>query len=288
MFKIIAIKECPEVNISKQCATPYECAIHDDCWDFLPKNSVFDLYRGGKKSFDLFDNGCESIKEIPDDFKLNDKQEIQKECEKTGKPYINKEGIKSFLDTLEEPLYYLDFETLSTAVPIYDGTKPHQQIPFQFSLHVNGKHISFLASGKDDPREEFIKKLKESLGETGSIIVYNQAFEIGRLRELAEMFPDYKNWVESVIGRVVDLLIPFRGFHYYHPSQCGSASIKKVLPAVTGKSYDGMEINNGSDAALAYFKLDDEKTREALEKYCCLDTEGMIWILDELKEIVNE
>ncbi len=295
MFKIIGSDKYPDMSIGKRCSDPYDCPI-SECWDFLPENHIFKLYRGGNRSMELFEDGIHAIKDIPDKFKLTGHQEIQKHCSKTGKPYVNKDGIKQFLKRLQEPLYFLDFETFSSALPFFDGTKPYQQIPFQFSLHVVNrkvKHHSFLAEGKKDPRKEFISKLKEVLGEKGSIIVYNQSFEKGILKKLALEFPKHKKWVEGVLGRIVDLLFPFRNFHYYHPKQQGSASLKAVLPAVTGKGYDDLEIAQGGDASLAYLdyiygdlkEKERKKIKKDLEKYCGLDTEGMIWILDGLREV---
>jgi len=256
---------------------------------------------GGKKSAALFDSGVELIKDIPPDYKLNDKQRIQIECEKSGKIHVNTKRINEFLSTLKEPLHYLDFETFGDAVPLYDGTKPYQQIPFQYSLHTvdsNGtKHYSFLHDDADDPSLSFLKSLKESLGDAGTVIVYNQSFEQKILRALANKFPEYKDWVEIVIDRMVDLLVPFRNFDYYNPVQRGSASIKKVLPAITGKGYENMDIADGMTASFSYlditFRADEttpeeiKKIREDLEQYCKLDTEGMIWIVDELKKLVE-
>lgn len=241
MFKIISSKECPELSIGKHCDAPYSCNLKEHCWNFLPETHVFQIYRGEKKSTELFESGVSCLSDIPDGFKLNVKQEIQKECEKTKKPHINKKAIQEFLASLKYPLYYLDFETFNTAIPLFDGTKPYQNIPFQFSLHVvdekggGVKHHSFLAEGATDPRPKFAEKLKEVIGTKGSIIVYYQAFEIGRLKELMASFPENKEWVDNALGRIVDLFIPFGNFDYYSPLQKGSASIKKVLPALTGK-----------------------------------------------------
>ncbi len=301
MFKTILLKKCPESRIGPHCSDPYDCALTEDCWSHLPDNNVFDLYRGGKKCFELYEEGILSLRDIPDGFPLNAKQEIQKDCEASGKPYINKEGIKDFLATLQYPLHYLDFETFSTAIPLFNGTRSYQHIPFQFSLHVVEEgaskpvHISFLADGKGDPRKEFLSRLKAALQDKGSIIAFNQSFEIGRLKELGEAFPEEKKWVEAVIDRIVDLLQPFRDFHYYSPKQRGSASIKRVLPALTGEGYDNMEIGGGEDASLAFLDLmfaglgKDEmaRVREDLEKYCGLDTEGMVLIVEELRKMVG-
>jgi len=299
MIKVIDLPECPKDKIGGHCSAPYECPLMEECFKFLPEHNIFHLYRGGAKCFELLEADVLDLKDIPDDFKLTTNQQIQRNCAKTGKVHINKEKLKEWIDKLEYPLYFLDFETYNTAIPLYDGLKPYQQIPFQFSLHIQEKqggktkHISFLAEGSEDPRRRFIEALADSLGEKGSIVVYNQSFEESRIKELAEMFPKYKEWAQKVIKRMVDLLIPFRNFHYYNPSQNGSASIKKVLPAVTGKSYEGMEIANGGDASLQYLhithekasKEDIKKVRDALEKYCCLDTEGEVWILEELRKI---
>lgn len=150
-----------------------------------------------------------------------------------------------------------------------------------------------MAEGTEDPRPKLLSELKKVLGEQGNIVVYNQAFEKGVLKELTEAFPEYRSWVEGVLGRIADLLIPFRRFHYYDSMQQGSASIKKVLPALTGKSYEGMEISDGEDAGIAFLEVTygdmPEKTRnevrKALEEYCGLDTEGMVWIVDRLRQL---
>ncbi|MBR9683187.1 DUF2779 domain-containing protein [Candidatus Woesearchaeota archaeon] len=288
---------CPDIKISKDCKDPYDCPLEDECWGFLPSASVFDLCRGGKKCFQLYEDGIIRISDIPHEYKLTDKQGIQHQCEKTGKVYVHKEGIKHFLSPLKGTLYYLDFETFRTAIPILDGTKPYQQIPFQWSLHVdNGKsvkHYEFLYDSQEDPREEFLKSLKKVLGSSGAIITYNQSFEIARLKEMASEYPEYKDWVESVVGRVVDLWLPFRNFHYYNPVQKGSSGLKKVLPAITGKDYSKLDIADGDTACLSYLNMiygdnkGDKKVRKDLLKYCKLDTEAMVWIVEELKKLVK-
>lgn len=300
MQDIISSKTCPDAKIGKLCANPYECPLKSECWKFMPKNNVFDLY-GRNKAEELLERGILAIKDIPDDFKLNDKQEIQRKCEKTGKPYIHKEGITHFLKTLHYPLYFMDFETFSTAIPLYDRTRPYQQVPFQYSLHIIKKegakpeHFYFLASGKGDPRQEFASKLKKVIGDKGSVVTFNAGFEKGRLREIAESFSKEKKWIQNVLDRIVDLLVPFRSFYYYNSSQQGSASIKEVMPALVGKGYDDLEIAEGGSASLAFLDLtfekisekDRERLRKDLEEYCRRDTEGMVWIVGKLREIVR-
>ncbi len=296
MMEVVNNKEPPKVHIGNGCKNGVEC-VSEDCWNFLPEGHVFELYYGGKKSLELLKAEIFSIKDIPNDFKLNEKQEIQRKCANTGKNHLNKEGIKKFLKGLKSPICYLDFETFQTAVPLYDGTKPYQQIPFQFSLHVDDgkkvKHFEYLHDSKDDPREKFLLEMKKVLGTDGSIIVFNQSFEIGRLNELAESFPEHKEWVEAVIKRIVDLIFPFRNFDYYNPKQKGSCSIKEVLPAVVGKSYKDMNINNGGLASVSYFEsvfnnaVNQEQIRKDLLEYCKRDTEAMVWIVEELWRLVK-
>ncbi len=302
MLEVIDSKE-PVIKIGDFCNKPYECSIKEECWVFLPKeNSVFDLYRGGKKSWELFEKGILAIKNIPNNFDLGDKQQIQLECEKTRKIHINEHAIKDFFKTLKYPLYFLDFETYQTAIPLYTGLKPYQNIPFQFSVHKideKGKktHYSFISSGKKDPRKKFINAIKRKLGTKGSVIVYNQVFEQGRLKEIGEFFPLEKQAIDKIIERMVDLLIPFRNFDYYDRKQEGSASIKYVLPAMTNMTYQGMEIVNGAQASIRYAyithgdidgnkakKGEIKKVREDLKNYCELDTEAMILVLNKLKE----
>ena len=297
MFDIINDVNCPDIPIHEGCFKPYNCPVEEECWGFLPENSVFELYRGGKKCFELLDNGIHHLKDIPSSCKLNDKQKIQCSCGKTGKIHIDRKEIKKFLDKLKYPLYFMDFETYNTAVPLYDGLKPYSQICFQFSLHVQNdkiEHYEFLASN-GDPRKEFIASLKEVLGSEGSIIVYNESFEKKRLEELGELFPEYSDWVKSVNKRIVDLIVPFRNFGYYNLKQKGKCGLKQVLPAITSKGYDELLINQGGDASQQYFyavhggasEAEIKKIRKALLEYCKLDTEGMVWIVDELRGIVE-
>jgi len=180
---------------------------------------------------------------------------------------------------------------------MFGGSSPYQQIPFQFSLHIqdkpNGKvkHHSWIWDGTEDPRKELLSRLKELLGETGSIIVYNAQFEKMILKQAVEVSPSYDKWLQGILDRFVDLLEPFRAFHYYHPDQHGSASIKSVLPVLTGKGYDDMEISNGSMASTEYMRVvftkegakDRSKVFKHLEEYCGLDTMGMVEILGKLK-----
>ncbi len=298
LFEIISASECPDVAIGNHCTNPYDCPI-TECWNGLPKHNIFTLYYVGKESSELYRNGIINIIDIPDSYKLDHRQQIQRACITSGQPHVNPEAVRQFLSSLQYPLHYLDFETIGPAVPLFDGTRPYQDIPFQFSLHIirdehsKPEHFSFLTSGTSDPRPTLLNELQRLLGSTGSIVVYHQSFEEGILRDLGHTFPEYDGWVSQVRDRLVDLLEPFSRFHYYHPLQKGSASLKKVLPAITGCGYEGLDITEGQAASIAYQAVTygdvpeevRNKVRKDLEKYCGRDTEGMIWIVEKLHEL---
>ena len=302
LFEVVKLSECPRITCKDILNTEYSNVAIDDFYDSLPEENVFQLYRiFTKKALELYEQGIIQIKDIPSAYKLNDKQKIQKACSEKGCTHVDKAEISKFIKRLVYPLYYLDFETYNTVLPIFEGTKPYQQIPFQFSLHIvespgaKPKHISFLADGKEDPRPKFIQTLKDNLGETGSIVVYNEGFEKRILRECCEALPEFESWCGGILNRVIDLLTPFREFHFYHPKQSGSASIKKVLPIFSQDvNYHDLIIQNGEDASLSYLRShvggevspeEKKKIREALEKYCELDTYAEIVLVDELEKM---
>ena len=297
MQRVIGAKSHPKIQIGPHCDNPYTCALHERCWSFLPEASVFTLYRGGQKGFNLLKRGIQKLADIPADVALTDIQAIQRATLLAGQPHIDRPALTAFLGQLEYPVSHLDFETIGTAIPLFDGVRPYQQVPFQYSLHVlrsaNAKpeHRQFLAEGTADPRPKFMRQLRDDLPPTGSVVTYNASFETSRLKECCELLPEFKPWLRKVTPRIVDLLLPFRGFHYYHPAQNGSASLKAVLPALTGTSYDGLEIQEGAAASREFMRVtftdvpDEErsKVRRALEAYCGQDTQALIDLIVALE-----
>jgi predicted DNA-binding protein YlxM (UPF0122 family) len=193
----------------------------------------------------------------------------------------------------------MDFETFQPAVPMFDDSKPYQQIPFQYSLHLkkNKKskidHFEFLAETGSDPRIKFIENLlQDTMGE-GDILTYNKSFEVLRLKEIAEAFTKYKKDIEERINRIKDLMLPFQKKYYYTHQMQGSYSIKYVLPALIPElSYENLEINEGGLASIAfeslYFETDLIRvadTRTNLLEYCKLDTLAMVRILEKLENL---
>jgi hypothetical protein len=318
MLDTICIASCPEISIGKNCYNPYDCPLKQICWSHMPKNNVFELYRGQDLACYFYQNGIIEISQINETSMLSSIQHKQYRAITENCEIIDRNSIELFLKKLKYPLYFLDFETFSTAIPLFDGLKPYQNIPFQFSCHIvespdaKPESLYFLAEDdKADPRIDFLENLKKALGydgkyddnknsspaTTGSILVYYETFEKNILKELARIFTEHAWWIEDVIERIVDLYEPFGKFYYYNSEQKGSASLKNVLPALTEKSYVDLEIQNGQEASLRYLnitflkgekepdKAHIEKIRKDLLDYCGLDTEGMIFILRKLFEI---
>ncbi len=301
MVAVIEEPKCPEVEVGQHCSDPYECPLHDECWSFLPKDNVTTLYRTGlKKTLPLIRQRIYDIQNLPDDFPLNPRAVVQRAAVLAGEPHVDCDAIREFLADLHFPQYHLDFETFQPIIPPYENIRPYQQIPFQFSLHVwesfdsEPQHIEFLADGKGDPRPEMLAILQKNIGTEGTVVAYNMSFEKMCLNQSVETFPEYRPFVSDLLPRFVDLLRPFRDFHYYHPSQKGSASIKKVLPAlVPNLSYTDMEISDGGTASSEYARItvgdvpeeEQRRVRAALLKYCRLDTLAMIKIIQALREL---
>lgn len=299
MFQVMASPECPKRLISAKCGEPRDCPLFEDCHSFLPEHNVLTLYYGKQAGYALLSNGVQCIKDIPDGFKLTPNQKIQVDCVLANTPHVDRERLRDFLGNLSYPIAYFDFETINPAIPLYDGMRPYQKIPFQFSLVVvpgegaEPEQFSFLAKTADDPRPALLADMKQHIPDSGSIVVYNKGFEGPILKQLGQSFPSYREWLDSLGPRLTDLLEPFKKFHYYHPVQKGSASIKEVLPALTERSYKGMDINDGETASVLYWNVTHgpapETTRRKiyadLEKYCGLDTEGMRLIVDRLRSL---
>ena len=186
-------------------------------------------------------------------------------------------------------------------VPIYNNSKPFQQIPFQYSLHIKKskdsvvEHFEFLADATKyvDPRIGFIENLIQIIGKTGDIVTYHAPFEKGRLKDMKILLPQYSPEIDNMISRVIDLMRPFQSRHYHAPEMKGFYTLKKVLPAlVPGLSYEGMDIADGGTASSSFLRIFDEldpviihKTRSDLLNYCELDTLAMVEILKVLSNL---
>jgi hypothetical protein len=295
---VLSLNQEPEVEIETYCSNPYDCEFISHCWKGIPKYSIFNISRlSDKKKFELYKKNIVEFKDIPSDFKLNDNQWMQVNSELNNETIINKEKIKEFTNNLKYPIKFMDFETFSTAVPIFNNSKPYQQIAFQYSLHSLSRtskltHTEFLANSNTDTRIDFIENLIKDCGKRGTILVYNIGFERSRLNELSNVFPKYKNDINKIIKRLVDLMEPFQQKWYYTSEMQGSYSIKKVLPALVKEfTYNNLSIKEGLTASNTFasmiineFEGDVEQTRNDLLEYCKMDTLAMVKIFEKLLE----
>ncbi len=294
---LLARKEIPATDIGPYCSDPYTCSFMGYCWKHIPENSVFDI--GGlqsKKKFAMYNEGIVRLDDIPLDYPLNASQFLQVDSYRNRTPHIDRKAVREFLDSLTYPLYFLDFETMNPAVPLFNNSRPYQQIPFQYSIHYKETHISetihyeFLADASGDPRIPFLESLLRDIGKRGDVLVYNQTFECSRLKELARDFPAYSSRINNILSRITDLMLPFRQKQYYTPAMNGSYSIKSVLPALVPEmSYSEIEIGEGGTASRAfeglYFEEDLNRVSEVrrqLLAYCGTDTLAMVRIFEVL------
>ena len=298
---VIESPEVPNVNIGNHCSDPYDCDFKGTCWKHIPDYSVFNISRLKKdKKFDLYNQGIITLDQIDlGRTDLNPNQVLQVQSEVDGTTYIDKNEIRNFTNRLNYPLYYLDFETIGPAVPKYNGSRPYQQLVFQYSLHIQESstsvigHREYLADPSQDPRIGFIEQLIQDCGTSGDILVYNIGFERGKLNDLIEVFSEYSSQLRGIVNRLKDLMIPFQQKWYYTPEMRGSYSIKYVLPALAPElSYNDLDIKEGGTASNTFlsmvngsFEGDLKKTRRQLLEYCELDSYAMVKILEVLLAI---
>lgn len=302
MKVILAAPQIPERPIGEHCFQPYTCDFMGQCWKPFSEDSIFNLTGLSRTdAFLLYQSGIEQIGDITDVTALNDMARTQVAAHKSGTVQLDKPRLQAFLDSLKFPLLYFDIELFMPAVPMYDGTKPYQHLPFQFSMHRQEtpggelQHIEYIAEPGSDPRALFLENLlRETEGE-GTLLIYDVTLEKNILLALKTLFPEKSEAIDQRIARMRDLMQPFMERAYHHPRMKGSVSLKNVLPAlVPGMSYDELKVANGSQAMTVYEQMHQAsdlfaaaEMREALSTYGKLDTLSMAHILDVLREAVK-
>ena len=301
-LKLVAVSKTePKVKIGPHCDDPFECPFKDHCWKSVPQYSVFDLPSlSGDKKWDLFESGKKKIKDLdPSKYKGTVKRAI--EVTKSEEQYLDKKSIHAELSKWKWPFYFFDFETLGPAIPRYEGTKPYGAVPFQFSCHIwsdpkkDGlEHFEYLHTQPSDPRDGVISAMLNGLGAKGSIVAYNQGFEIGVIKKLADYDKKNSKALLALVDRFVDPLPIFRA-HVYHPDFLGSFSIKSVAPALIGDklNYDSLEVGDGSTAQAWAEQIlrgkiqqpDLNKIVEHLLIYCRQDTMAMVGLVKWLMKV---
>lgn len=303
----IAAAEAPEQPLGKHCSDPYDCGFWAYCSAELPTPNVFNV--AGmllKTKCKYYDCGIVSYEDLYTKAKLNAGQRMQIEHVLKDLPdYVEKEPIRAFLATLSYPVYFLDFESFMPAVPLYENSRPYDQIVFQYSLHFIESegapllHREYLAMPGGDPRRALAEQLCADIPMGVCILAYNMGFEKGRIRELAALYPDLAEHLMNLHDNIRDLMIPFQKKQYYNRAMQGSYSIKYVLPALfpddPSLDYHSLDgIHNGSEASAAFpamEKMDAEELaacRDNLLKYCGLDTYAMVKVWEKLREAAGE
>lgn len=319
------------VHLGKHCELKKmrQCAYKDVCYDRFPvKNSILyylDKHHGFKdpqgikhEYFDLIEEGYFKMEDIPHEWLNRKNNQIQRDCAITHKEYYDIEKIRDGINEIKYPIYHLDFESFPCPFPRFKGERPYMQSLFQFSIHIERSpgvcdkekdHYEFLSKNHKDNRRELVEKLCEIIpSDGGSVLVYNEAFEKTRIKELAQFYPEFTEPLNDINNRLFDLLHVVKtnsklytnlGYNeeraktinYYNEKLDGSFSIKKVLPIFSDLTYKGMEVGNGMEAVYTYagYKEFDEETlvqkQQALINYCKQDTWAMVEILKELRSI---
>ena len=293
--------DVPAIDIGKQCDDPYSCDFKGHCWQHIPEDSVFNLRDRGVDKFSLYRQEIIRQTDIPLGI-LNSRQRFQVESTINQRNHLDKMMLNKFLDSLWYPLCFLDFETVNPAIPPFDGLRPYEKIPFQYSLHIQYsadselRHFEYLAEPGIDPRRELLDTLIERIPENVCIIAWNQSFEIGVMRDLAELFPGQRERIERMIKNFRDLMQPFKSRDIYLWEAKGSYSIKPILPLLAPElSYKNLEgVANGGDAMDAHFRMNNADSAEELSmirmqllEYCKLDTLAMVKILERMREMLQ-
>ena len=300
----LAAPEAPETGIGRHCSNPYDCEFRGHCWKGIPEHSVYDIPRlSWEKKNMLKAMGIMLFKNVPDNFDLSAGQKLALRVEKSGETLLDRKKLARFIRKIKYPLYHIDFETVMPGIPLYDGSRPYQQIPFQVSLHVQAapgaapEHFEYLGDGLSDPRPGLITFMLAHIGPEGTLLAYNASFEAKRIEELGRDFPEQAGALPALINRFEDLMKPFLERFYVHPACHGRFSLKKILPAlVPDMTYSGLAVANGGDAQLAYHRIlsgeltgaETEQLRKDLKVYCGQDTLAMVKILEHLGQVSGE
>ena len=286
--------EEPCITTGDQCNKPFACSFISYCsppMDDVKGYPPEVLPYGGALARVLRSEGYTDLRDVPEERMEGWKHQRVWRATKNGQAELSPEAGR-LMAMLPYPRYYIDFETINPAVPIWAGTRPYMQVPFQWSCHIETEkgvitHCAYLSNGQSDPRRAFAESLIEAVCIKGPIFVYNASFERSRMQELAEYYPDLASALIAAIDRIVDLL-PIAREYYYHPDMRGSWSIKAVLPTIAPDlAYNNLEVANGGMAQEAFAEIMQADTlperRQQLRKdlllYCERDTLAMVRIV---------
>ena len=290
----VLVGDEPEIAVGPQCSSPYDCPFQDYCWPPMPDYPVSSLPGKGPIVQALLGEGIEDIRDIPAGRLTNPNQERVRRVTVAGIEELDPKAAE-LLNSLPYPRYHLDFETAGPTIPVWAGMRPNQQVPFQFSCHIESDentltHREFLDTTGNPPMRPLAEAMIDALGDEGPVFMYT-GFERRVIHNLIHWLPDLKAPLSRIVDRLVDLY-PIVKEHYYHPDMQGSWSIKKVLPAMVPElQYSDLDgVSDGMAASNAYLEIIDPETtgeRKAqleaeLKRYCHLDTLAMVKVAQRL------
>ncbi|HOO44341.1 MAG TPA: DUF2779 domain-containing protein, partial [Bacillota bacterium] len=322
---------CPLVKRECRKGESYECKFVDFCFSHIPKeNSILDYFNAHlgfdeptdeglvhHDTYELINEGHVDMIDVPISWLKDEKHLMQRYCIETDYTHIHQKKIEALLNTLKYPLIYLDFEALPCLLPRYSGEKPFTQSVFQYSIHIQEKgqkidindkrHYEFIAKPEMDCRRQLTESLIAIVGAyDSSVIVYHKTFEEQRLKELQEVFPEYRQDLQKIIDRLFDLRDVVKNnkkfylkqgfseddagrYNFYDKRLSGSYSLKKVIRIFNPTAYQNLNIKNGVEAYKAFMNLeymaptDRDKTIQDLLEYCKQDTYSMVEIIEGIK-----
>lgn len=300
-----AIKFVNKPELDRQgCSCLYKSrANHCDTFQYfnpeIPTPSIYSLPRlSENKRYQLVKRRIFDLRDFPTHFELSVSQRKLVEAVRRGRPQVSLEAIRAFLREFSFPLYFIDFESFASAVPLIDGSSPHRHCPFQYSLHVLQEdgtltHKEYL---EREPRlpDRLVSHMKRDIGPEGSIVSWHASFEKMQDREMARLFPEYAAFLDQVNDRMIDLEDPFKT-DYVDARFDGSSSIKKVLPALCPElGYDDLDVKDGTMAMESWQRMINAGQKEAeqiatsLLAYCERDTLAMVEIYRFLRDLVRQ
>lgn len=270
--------------------------------DLHPYSIYFLSYPNQQQLADLEDKHIDLIKDVPEEMALREKQRLQIKTTRESERVVDKEKIKQFLDTFEFPLYFLDYETLSSVIPAFDGYQPYKDYPFQYSLHMLDEpggelvHKEYIHEENTDPVPALLERLQEDVGDEGTVLTWNMSYEKMCNDIMARSCPEYGDFLDGLNERINDLMIPFSEMWFVDKDFYGSASLKNVLPVLAPDLlHQDLDISDGMQARREWMDTvldgvsEDKKAKVLgeLSEYCTLDTYGMVRIWEELRGIEN-
>lgn len=259
-------------------------------------------YPNAEQIGQLEDEGITQIADVPEELALRDKQRFQIRCTCNETRIVKKDKIKDFIDSLEYPLYFFDYETHSSLIPAFDGCKPYKDYPFQYSLHIleepggEIRHEEYLHAESSNPMQKLLEKLKRDIGDSGTVLTWNMRYEKSCNQRMAECYPEYKAFLEDLNDRIDDLMKPFSEMWFVDKDYFGSASVKYVLPVLVPElNHSDLEVSDGLHARRLWTDTvlngengyDRDRILKDLSDYCTLDTYAMVKILEVLEVTIS-